>query len=255
MVMTLLVTAGCSKQSEVSALLTDAVGVEPSSHVYAVGVTVGAVKELAVQEGRVQLTITWNEGKTVALRSDACAVVLPAKPSVVVLFPGKDLVPLTPPIPECRDDAVLRARVHGLTQSTNEVLARAAMDFVKQHALNEVPSEPCGALEVSRLRVEKVEAVPVILPTGGRRVWLSLENRSDAPLSLSTARFVDVKGIEAPHAHLPQDEGLFTKLAIPPHTKRELSAVFDDTRDVSAVEFEAQVPDAPGGACRSRWPF
>lgn len=249
-----LLFVGCAKNRPV-AVLSDAAGVEAGSRVFAEGVTVGTVKSIAVEEGRVRLTLEWNEGHTVALRADACAVVLPAKPSHVVLFPGKDLVPLSPPMPGCREDLALRARVRALTLAGNEVVAAAAGDYLKLHPVNEPMTEPCGALEVSKLRVEKVDAVPVLLPTGGRRVWLSLENRSDVLLSLSTTRFVDAKGIEAPRAHLPENDSLFTSLAIPPRTRREVSAVFEDTEDVSAVEFEAQVPDAPGGACRSRWPF
>lgn len=253
--MTLLVTTGCSKKTEVAALLADATGVEPGSLVFAEGLTVGTVKQLEVQDGRVALTLEWNEGKSVALRADACALVLPSKPAHVLVFAGKDLVPLSPPIPSCREDGALRLRLRAMTVAGNETVMLGAAAWLHHHPANEPLSEPCGALEVSRLRVEKVEAVPVLLPSGGRRVWLALENRSDAPLSLSTARFIDGKGVETPRAHLPEDDGLFMTLAIPPHTKREVSAVFADTRDVSAVEFEAQVPDAPGGACRSRWPF
>ncbi|MBL8912262.1 MAG: MCE family protein [Archangium sp.] len=249
-----LLVVGCSKNRPV-AVVSDAAGVEAGSRVFAEGVTVGTVKSIAVEEGRVRLTLEWAEGHTVALRADACAVVLPAKPAHVLLFPGKDLVPLSPPIPGCREDVALRTRVRALTLAGNEVVASAAGDYLKLHPVNEPMTEPCGALEVSKLRVEKVEAVPVLLPSGGRRVWLSLENRSDAPLSLSTARFVDAKGVEAPHAHLPEDDALFMSFAIPPRTRREVSAVFEDTRDVSAIEFEAQAPDAPGGTCRSRWPF
>lgn len=244
----------CSK-SKVTALLTSAAGLEAGSRVFAQGVTVGTVKQLDVEEERVRLTLEWSDGHSVALRADACAVVLPARPAHLVIFPGKDLVPLSGALGGCRDDAALRTRVRALTLDGNEVVALAANGWLSQHPTNEPLAEPCGALEVSRLRVEKVEAVPVLLPSGGRRVWLSLENRSDVPLSLSTARFIDAKGVEAPHAHLPEDDSLFMRFAIPPRTRREMSAVFEDTREVSAVEFEAQVPDAPGGACRSRWPF
>ncbi|MFO0600710.1 MAG: hypothetical protein U0228_35705 [Myxococcaceae bacterium] len=247
-----LSSASCTKERPVLSLV-DGAGISVGARVFAEGVMVGEVQEVQVSEGRVVARVTWKEGHTLALRADACAVVLGPE---VVIFPGKDLVPLSPPVPSCREDAVLAGRVKSLSQGGNQAVAEAATKWFERHRRSLEPAglEPCGALEVTRARTEAVDAVPLLLPSGGKRVWLTLENRSDSPLSLSTARFVDARGFEAPHAHLPDDDALFMSIALPPRSRREVSAVFEDTRDVSAIEFEATSP-LQGGACRSRWPF
>lgn len=249
-----VVFSACSKPGGL-ARLDEGGGIARGSRVFAEGVNVGTVDRVEVVEGRVHVSYKWSEGASASLRVDACATVLPGEPASLLLLPGKDLVALSGPLTPCREDDALRARMKSLASSGSATLALGAKTWLAAHPLNEPLREPCDALEVSRVRVEAVDAVPVLLPTGGRRVWLTLENRSDLPLSLSTARFIDSRGVEARHAHLPEDDALFVSLALPPRTRREVSAVFEDSREVSAVEFEAVTPSAPGESCRSRWPF
>jgi hypothetical protein len=116
----------------------------------------------------------------------------------------------------------------------------------------------CGALAVSRLRIEPVGAVPLVLPSGGKRLWLSVENRGESPVSLETATFLDARGTIATQEHVAESADLFMSVSIPGHTRREVSAVFAGARanQVSAVEMKASFVDAaPGGGCRVRWPL
>jgi hypothetical protein len=249
----------CAK-APLRAALDDAAGLEAGSAVYAAGVNVGTVREVRVEGERAVVSFELRAGHALSLRADACAMSLPTEGSALLLvFPGKDLAPLPAALPACEAHEQRVATLKKLALSGTGALNLAVRRFLEQ--LEQRPSAspaagPCEALSVSRLRIEPVHAVPVLLPRGGHRLWLSLENRSPSPVALETTTFMDARGSVAAQARLPESDELLMSLAIPAHTRREVSAVFEGTRanQVSAVELEAAWVDAPAAdSCRVRW--
>lgn len=256
-----LLACGCAR--DLRATLDSAEGLAPGSRVYAAGIAIGKVERVQVEGERAEVRFSLEPGHTLSLRLDACALSLPSEGGALLLvFPGKDLEPLRGPLAPCDTGEHRLTSLKNLAASGGGALGLSVRRFLEGLAVATAPADeptgrgPCGALTVSRLRTEQVAAVPLLLPTGGRRLWLSVENRGGAPVSLETATFIDQRGTVARQAHLPEDDDLFMSLAIPAHTTREVSAVFAGARanQVSAVEVEASFIDSatPDG-CRVRW--
>lgn len=264
----LLLLLSCAKEP-VRALLDDASGLSEGSRVYAAGVAVGEVGAVRVAGTQAEVTITLRPGNTLSLRLDACAMSLPDEGgALLVLFPGKELERLASrPVPACNADEPRLAALKQLAGSGGGALSESIHRFLSELSDAEPPPQApvdggvtraCGALAVSRLRIEQVSAVPLLLPSGGKRLWLSVENRSESPVSLETATFLDARGTVALQARVPEPADLFMSVSIAPHTRREVSAIFAGSKanQVSAVEMKASFVDsAPGAACSVRWPL
>ena len=267
---------GCSK-APLRAALESAGGLEKGSRVYAAGVAVGEVEAVSLN-GVAEVKFALRPGQTLSLRADACALSLPdADGALLVLFPGKDLERLGDrAVPSCETDEPRLLSLKQLASSGGGALSQSIHRFLED--LSDVGPPPigptsgslsamvdgglgvraCGALSVSRLRIEPVSAMPLVLPSGGKRLWLSVENRGENPVSLETATFLDARGTVATQEHVAEAADLFMSVSIPGHTKREVSAVFAGARanQVSAVEMKASFVDAaPGGGCSVRWPL
>ena len=260
---------GCSKPS-IRVALDSAEGLAKGSRVYAAGVTVGEVESVRMDGVQAEVTFLLKPGNTLSLRADACAMSLPHEEgALLLLFPGKELERLSrPAVPACDAGEPRLLSLKLLAGSGGGALSQAIHRFLEE--LNDVGPPPlamndgglgpraCGALLVSRLRLEQVGAVPLVLPAGGKRLWLSVENRGESPVSLETATFLDAKGVIALQAHVPEEADLFMSVSIPAHTRREVSAVFAGSKanNVRAVEMKASFVDAPPGiACSVRWPL
>ena len=260
---------GCAKPA-LHASLESAGGLTKGSWVYAAGVTVGAVDEVALDGVQADVTFSLRPGNTLALRADACAMSLPDEDgALLLLFPGKELERLSPrSVPSCVQGERLLISLRQLASSGGGALSQGIHRFLEE--LRDVGPPPlvpsdgglgtraCGALSVSRLRIEQVSAVPLLLPSGGKRIWLSVENRGESPVSLETATFLDARGTVALQARVPEAADLFMSVSIPGHTRREVSAVFAGSKanQVSAVEMKASFVDsAPGAGCSVRWPL
>ena len=260
---------GCSKPA-LHAALENAAGLDHGSRVYAAGVAVGEVDRVSVEGLLADVRFTLRPGQTLSLRADACAMSLPdGDGALLLLFPGKDLERLAErPVPACETEEPRLLSLKQLASSGGGALSQSIHRFLER--LSEVGPPPvgpadggygphaCGALLVSRLRIEPVSAMPLVLPSGGKRLWLTVENRGESPVSLETATFLDARGTVATQAHLAEAADLFMSVSIPGHTRREVSAVFAGARanQVSAVEMKASFVDAaPGGACSVRWPL
>jgi hypothetical protein len=251
-----VVLASCRKEAP-RALLDDAAGLAPGSRVFAAGLHVGDVERVTLVDDRAEVRLTLADGHSLAPRADACALVLEARGvSALLVFPGKELASLEGPIRSC-DAQARRPELQRLSESGNETLRAGA-----RHALlvldlrhDAPPDGPCDALAVSRLRTEQVEPVALLLPEGGRRLWLSVENRARTPVAVETATFLDTRGTVAPQARLPETDDLFLSVSIPAGARREVSVVFEGRRaaQVQTVEVEAAYVDTPGETCRARW--
>jgi hypothetical protein len=208
----------------------------------------------------VQADVRFNlrEGHSLSLRADACAMSLPDEGgALLLLFPGKELERLsTRPVPACEPGEQRLASLKQLASSGGGALSQSIHRFLEDLGPLE-DKGGCGALTVSRLRMEQVSAVPVLLPSGGKRLWLTVENRGESLISLETATFMDARGTVAPQALVPEEADLFMTVSIPAHTRREVSAIFAGTKanQVSAVEVKASFPDSSVGACSVRWPL
>jgi len=108
--------SACSKPGGL-ARLDSGDGITRGSRVFAEGVNVGTVDRVEAVEERVHVAFRWNEGASASLRVDACAVVLPGEPALLLLSPGKDLVALSGPVTPCREDDALRVRLMTLTRA------------------------------------------------------------------------------------------------------------------------------------------
>jgi hypothetical protein len=205
------------------------------------------------------VAFTLRPGNTLSLRADACAMSLPDEQgALLLLFPGKELERLDKrPVPTCEPHEQRLTALKQLATSGSGALSQAINRFLNALAEAEAPLQPakgCRALSVSRLRIETVSAVPLVLPSGGRRLWLEVENRGESPVSLDAATFLDAKGTVALQARVPEPADLFMSVSIAPHTKREVSAIFEGTKanQVSAIEVKASSLDA---GCSIRWPL
>lgn len=251
---------GCAKPP-IHVALDSAGGLAKGSRVYAAGVAVGEVESVRVDGVQADVAFTLRPGHTLSLRADACAMSLPDEGgSLLLLFPGKDLERLSPrAVPGCEPGEQRLVTLRQLANAGGDALSQSIQRFLGGLSPRDAgPLEACGSLSVSRLRVEQVSAVPLLLPSGGKRLWLSVENRGESPVSLDTATFLDARGTIAAQAHVPEEADLFMSISIPAHTRREVSAIFAGTKanQVSAVEMKASFPDsAPGGACSVRWPL
>lgn len=252
---------GCAKPP-IHVALDSAGGLAKGSRVYAAGVVVGEVESVRVDGVQADVAFTLRPGHTLSLRADACAMSLPDEEgALILLFPGKDLERLSPrAVPACEAGEQRLVSLRQLASSGGGALSQSIHRFLGALSppRDAGPREACGALAVSRLRVEQVGAVPLLLPSGGKRLWLSVENRGESPVSLETATFLDARGTVAAQAHVPEEADLFMSISIPAHTRREVSAIFAGTKanQVSAVEMKASFVDAaPGGACSVRWPL
>lgn len=257
----LLLCAACAKEP-LRAALDTAEGLTVGSPVYAAGVAIGTVSEVRVVGERAEVRFTLKDGHSLSMRADGCAMGLPTEHGALLLvFPGKELEPLSPPIPACEANEQRLSSLKKLTLSGSGLLAGSAkrfLDAIATQPETPVGPGPCEALSISRLRIEPVRAVPLLLPNGGRRLWLTLENHGSAPVALETTTFMDARGTIAPQMRLPEADDLFMSLALPAHTRRDVSAVFEGTKanQVSAVELEASFVDgSPGDGCRIRWPL
>lgn len=264
----LLLLLACAKPP-LRALLDDASGLTKGSRVYAAGVAVGEVESVRVEDTRAEVTIAVRAGNSLSLRLDACAMSLPdERGALLVVFPGKELERLSArPIPPCSADEQRLTALKQLAGSGGGALSQSIRRFLEelsdaapppQAPLDGGVRKACGALAVSRLRVEQVNAVPLLLPLGGKRLWLSVENLSESPVSLETATFLDARGTVALQARVPEAADLFMSVSIAPHTRREVSAIFAGSKanQVSAVEMKASFVDsAPGAGCSVRWPL
>lgn len=259
----LLLALSCAKPP-LHASLEDAAGLTTGSRVYAAGVSVGAVDQVRLDGVQADVTFTLRPGHVLSLRADACAMTLPdGDGALLLLFPGKDLERLTPhAVPACETTEQRLASLRQLAHSGGGALSQAIHHFLDALSVSAPPpllatdEGACGALTVSRLRMESVTAVPLLLPSGGKRLWLSVENRGENPVALETATFLDSRGTVALQAHVPEAADLFMSVSIPAHTRREVSAIFAGSRgnQVSAVEMKASFVDAaPGADCRVRW--
>lgn len=251
------------------AWLDDAAGLTKGSRVYAAGVAVGEVEAIHVEGTQADVEITLRPGNTLSLRVDACAISLPDEGgALLLLFPGKELERLSPrAVPACNADEQRLTALKQLANSGGGALSQSIRRFLEELADAAPPpiavtdggvTRACGALAVSRLRIEQVGAVPLLLPGGGKRLWLSVENRSENPVSLETATFLDARGLVALQVRVPEPADLFMSVSIAPHTRREVSAIFAGSKanQVSAVEMKASFVDsAPGGGCSVRWPL
>lgn len=251
-----LALGGCRKPP-VRALLDDAGGLTVGSRVYAAGLGVGAVDQVRLVDDRAEVQIALSSGHTLAPRADACALVLDADGGPLLLvFPGKRLEPLEGPLRAC-EASVRRAELERLAESAHALLSSGARRALASLTPPPLPADagPCASLSVSRLRVEPVEPVALLLPEGGRRLWLAVENRARAPIALEAATFLDGRGTVAPPARLPDSSDLLLSVSIPAGARREVSAVFEGQRagQITAVEVEAAFADAPLEACRARW--
>lgn len=245
---------GCASPP-LHASLESAEGLGKGSRVYAAGVAVGEVKSVGVDGVTADVAFTLRPGTTLSLRADACAMSLPDEQgALLLLFPGKELERLDRrPVPGCEPHEQRLTALKQLASSGSGALSQAINRFLNTLAQAEPPrGKACGALLVSRLRTEPVGAVPVVLPAGGRRLWLAVENRGESPVSLEAATFLDARGGVAPRAHVPEDGALFSPVSIAPHTRREVSAIFagSNASEVSAVEVKATSVDA---GCSVRW--
>ena len=249
---------GCARPA-LHASLESAEGLGKGSRVYAAGITVGEVDSVRVDGVTADVAFMLRPGNTLSLRVDACAMSLPDEHgALLLLFPGKELERLDArPVPACEPHEQRVTALKQLASSGSGALSQAINRFLNALAEAEtppapVPGKPCGALTVSRLRIETVGAVPLVLPSGGRRLWLAVENRGENPVSLETATFLDARGSVALQARVPEPADLFMSVSIAPHTTREVSAVFEGTKanQVSAVEVKASALDA---GCSVRW--
>ena len=252
--------AGCSKPV-IHIALDSAEGLVKGSRVYAAGVAVGEVDSVRVDGVQADVSFTLRPGNELSLRADACAMSLPDEGgALLILFPGKELERLSArPVPACEPGEQRLSSLKQLASSGGGALSQSIRRFL-EGLTDEAPAEarPCGALSVSRLRMEQVSAVPVLLPSGGKRLWLTVENRGETAISLETATFMDARGTVSPQAHVPEEADLFMMVSIPAHTRREVSAIFPGTKanQVSAVEVKASFRDAASsGACSGRWPL
>lgn len=245
---------GCARP-QLHASLDSVEGLARGSRVYAAGVTVGEVESVRLDGVLADVAFTLRPGNTLSLRADACAMSLPDEQgALLLLFPGKELERLDKrPVPACEPHEQRLTALKQLASSGSGALSQAINRFLNALADAETqPAAGCGALSVSRLRIEPVSAVPLVLPSGGRRLWLAVENRGESPVSLETATFLDSKGSVALQARVPEPDDLFMSVSIAPHTKREVSAIFEGTKanQVSAVEVKASSLDA---GCSVRW--
>jgi hypothetical protein len=261
----LLSLAACPcAEAPIHASLENAEGLTKGSRVFAAGVAFGEVESVSLNGSEADVAFKLRPGNRLSLRIDACAMVLPEDAgAVLLLFPGKELERLAPePVPSCelheqRLTALKQLALSGsgaVSQSIHRFLA--ALQPAEPAAPPEL--EACGALSVSRLRIEQVNAMPMVLPSGGKRLWLAVENRSASPVSLETATFLDARGTVALQTRVLEEADLFMSVAIPAHTRREVSAVFAGSKanQVSAVEVTASFVDgAPGDGCSVRWPL
>jgi hypothetical protein len=263
---------GCSK-APLHAALESAGELEKGSRVYAAGVAVGEVEAVTLQGVVADVKFVLRPGQTLSLRADACALSLPdADGALLVLFPGRELERLGDrAVPSCETDEPRLLSLKQLASSGGGALSQSIHRFLEELSDVSPPQPPssarvdgglgvraCGALSVSRLRIEPVSAMPLVLPSGGKRLWLSVENRGESPVSLETATFLDARGTVATQEHVAESADLFMSVEIPGHTRREVSAVFAGARanQVSAVEMKASFVDAaPGGGCSVRWPL
>ena len=256
----LLSLLGCSK-ALLHVALDSAGGLGKGSRVYAAGVAVGEVESVVVDGVQADVSFSLRPGHSLSLRADACAMSLPDEEgALLLLFPGKELERLSSrPVPACEPGEQRLATLKQLASSGGGALSQSIHRFFEE--LGEIDAgvaRACGSLSVSRLRVEQVGAVPVLLPSGGKRLWLTVENRGESAVAVETATFLDARGTVSPQAHVPEEADLFMTVSIPAHTRREVSAIFPGTKanQVSAVEMKASFPDAePGGACSVRWPL
>lgn len=248
---------GCARPL-VHASLESAEGLAKGSRVYAAGVTVGEVDSVRLDGVTADVAFSLRPGNTLSLRADACAMSLPDEQgALLLLFPGKELERLDKrPVPACEPHEHRLTALKQLASSGSGALSQAITRFLSALAEAEAlpPGKACGTLSVRALRIEPVSAVPLVLPTGGRRLWLAVENRGESPVSLETATFLDARGTVAPQARVPEPDDLFMRVSIAPHTKREFSAIFEGTRanQVSAVEVKTSSLDA---GCSARWPL
>ena len=264
----LMLLIACAKP-QVRALLDDASGLTKGSRVYAAGVTVGEVEAVRVEDTQAEVSIALRPGNSISLRIDACALSLPDENgALLVLFPGKELERLAArPLPQCSADEPRLVALRQLAGSGGGALSQSIRRFLEELAnVAPPPQAPsdggvtraCGALTVRALRIEPVNAVPLLLPSGGKRLWLSVENLSENSVSLETATFLDARGTVALQARVPEAADLFMSVSIAPHTRREVSAIFAGSKanQVSAVEMKASFVDsAPGAGCSVRWPL
>lgn len=265
----LVLLLGCAKPP-LHAALEHAEGLGKGSRVYASGVAIGEVQSVHLDGSLADVTFTLRAGNTLSLRADACAMSLPDEGgALLLLFPGKEMARLAPnAVTACEPHEQRLITLKQLASSGGGALSRSIHRFLESSS--EVGPPPvaasdggfgpraCGALSVSRLRIEAVSAVPLVLPSGGKRLWLSVENRGESPVSLETATFLDARGTVATQARVPEAADLFMSVSIAPHTRREVSAIFAGSKanQVSAVEMKASFVDAaPGAGCSVRWPL
>ncbi|MDP2269552.1 MAG: MlaD family protein [Archangium sp.] len=253
-VLPLVLVLGCAKPP-LHAVLEQAEGLTKGSRVYAAGVSVGEVEAVRLEGVQADVSFKLREGNTLSLRIDACAMSLPEDGSaLLLLFPGKELERLSANVPACELNEHRLVALRQLANSGGGALSQAIRRyFAELRTTAPLVDGPkaCGALEVSRLRIEEVSAVPLLLPSGGKRLWLAVENRGESPGSLETATFLDSRGTIA-QVRVPEAADLFTSVTIPAGARREVSAIFEGSRanQVSAVEVKASFEDA---GCSVRW--
>lgn len=253
-VLPLVLVLGCAKPP-LHAALEQAEGLAKGSRVYAAGGSVGEVQAVRLEGAQADVSFTLREGNTLSLRIDACAMSLPEDGgALLLLFPGKELERLSATVPACELNEHRLIALKQLASSGGGALSQAIRRYFAELVKSAPPVEgpkACGALEVSRLRIEEVGAVPLLLPSGGKRLWLAVENRGESPASLETATFLDSRGTIA-QVRVPEPADLFTSVSIPAHARREVSAVFEGSKanQVSAVEVKASFDDA---GCSVRW--